>query len=55
MMVSLMEGIDDVIFIVFSNKRICLSTTVPISLPSRSVADVIMVKPHIPGHKKELP
>jgi hypothetical protein len=54
MMVSLMKGIDTIL-VVFINKRICLLTLVTISLPSRSVADVVKVKPHIPGNKKELP
>jgi hypothetical protein len=53
-MVSLMEDIDTIL-VVFSDKGICLSSPVPISLPSRSMADVVMVKPHIPGNKKELP
>jgi hypothetical protein len=54
MMVSLMEG-SDTILIVFSDERICLLILVPISLPSRSEADVITVEPHIPGNKKEMP
>jgi hypothetical protein len=53
MMVSLMEGIDTIL-IVFSDKGICLSTPVPISLPSWSMTDVVSVKPHIPCNKKEL-
>jgi hypothetical protein len=53
MMVSLMEGIDT-IFVVFSDKGICLSSPVLISLPSWSMTDVVTVKPHIPGNKKEL-
>jgi hypothetical protein len=53
MMVSLMEDIDT-IFVVFSDKGICLSSLVPISLPSWSMTDVVTVKPHIPGNKKEL-
>jgi hypothetical protein len=54
MMVSLMEDIDTIL-IVFSDKGIRLSSPVPISLPSWSMADVVTVKPHIPGNKKELP
>jgi hypothetical protein len=54
MMISLVKGIDTIL-VVFMYKRICLSTTVTISLSSRSVADVITVEPHIPGNKKELP
>jgi hypothetical protein len=53
MMVSLMEDIE-IIFIVFLDKGICLSSPVPISLPSWSMTDMVMVKPHIPGNKKEL-
>jgi hypothetical protein len=53
MMISLMEDIDT-IFVVFSDKGICLSSPVPISLPSWSMTDVVTVKPHIPGNKKEL-
>jgi hypothetical protein len=53
MMISLMEDIGTIL-VVFSDKRICLSPPVPISLPSWSMADVITVKPHIPGYKKEL-
>jgi hypothetical protein len=54
MMVSLMENIDTIL-VVFSDKGIRLSSPVPISLPSWSMADVVTVKPHIPGYKKELP
>jgi hypothetical protein len=54
MMVSFMEDIN-AILVVFSDKRICLSSPVLISLPSWSMAAVITVKPHIPGYKKELP
>jgi hypothetical protein len=43
MMVSLMEGIDTIL-VVFSDERICLLTLISISLPSRSVADVITVE-----------
>jgi hypothetical protein len=53
-MVSLMEDIDTIL-VVFLDKGICLSSPVPISLSSRSMADVVTVKPHIPGNKKELP
>jgi hypothetical protein len=53
-MVSLMED-TNTILVVLSDKGICLSSPVPISLPSWSMADVVTVKPHIPGNKKELP
>jgi hypothetical protein len=53
MMISLMEDINT-IFVVFSDKGICLSSPVPISLPSWSMTDVVTVKPHIPGNKEEL-
>jgi hypothetical protein len=54
MMISLMEGIGTIL-VVFSNERIPLPALIPIPLTSRSMADVITVKPHIPGDKIELP
>jgi hypothetical protein len=53
MMVALMEDIDTIL-VVFSDKGICLPSPVPISLPFWSMTDVVTVKPHIPGNKKEL-
>jgi hypothetical protein len=44
MMASLIEDIGTILIV----------SPVPISLPSRSMADVVTVKPHIPGNKKEL-
>jgi hypothetical protein len=48
MMVSLMEDIDTIL-VVFVDKGICLSSPVPWSM-----TDVVTMKPHIPGNKKEL-